>query len=91
MNTHSKKQKTRKSTCITDDSFIPNGNMSNRMLRAVNHNFEFYSKYSRCSIHRWATDRKVLLCNDVCFYSTCNICICIACHKLLHDKKDLLG
>ena len=86
----SKKAKNKKATYVTDDSFGPHGNMSNRMSRNVEHQFEFASKHSRCAIHRWATNRKVSLHNNVYFCPACNVCVCITCHKLLRNEKNLL-
>ena len=89
--TRSRKKTKKKSTHITDDSFRPNGNMSDRLCRSVEHEFEMCSKHSRCAIHRWATDRKVSRHNDVCFCPVCNICVCMSCHKLLRNEKDVLS
>ena len=91
VNTRNKKIKKSKATCITDDSFGPNGNMKDRMSRAVDHDLELCTKHSRCAIHRWATDRKVSLHTNVFFCPGCNICVCIECHKLLRHEKDILG
>ena len=89
--TRSRKKLKKKSTYITDDSFRPNGNMSDRLSRGIEHDFEMCSKHSRCAIHRWATDRKVSRHNDVYFCPVCNICVCISCHKLLRNEKDILS
>ena len=37
------------------------------------------------------TNRKVSLYNDIYFCSAYNIYICISCHKLIHNEKDIVG
>ena len=47
-----KNKKTTKASCVTIDSFSPNRNMKDRMSKAVDDDFELFTKHSMCVIHR---------------------------------------
>ena len=90
--TRSNKRIKKKAKNIADDSFKPNGNMSDRLSRSVEHEFEMCNaKFGRCAMRRWATDRVVSKHNNVHFCPMCDISACVSCHKLLRNEKDILG
>ena len=76
---------------MSDDSFKRNGNMAHRITRSVTHELELCSPHSKFCTHRWATDRKVQKLNHVYFFPTWHFCVCMPCHRLIRNYKDILG
>ena len=58
------------------------------MSRAINYDFEKYSKDYWYVIYRYATDYEVSIPNNIYFYEAYSIAACISCYKLLYYEKN---
>ena len=85
-----KSKKQNKASYVTDESFLPKGNLSHRMNAGLFHNLMAPSKSAKCAIHRWATNRKIVRMKHVFYCPDCNVNVCINCHHLLRMEPKLL-
>ena len=85
----SKKQKKKKATYITNNSFSLSRNICYKISRTNDYDFKLCSKiFNILLIDRLLI--KKLLYSNVYFYFIFKICICIICYKLLCVDNNLL-
>ncbi len=78
-----------RSSRISSTSLLPNGSLSCRLMKSLDHLPENPSKKkSRCSLHRWLgyeTQKGVMYC------PSCNVNLCIDCYKIFHNDDDIVN